>query len=118
MAVPKRLVSTDAKIITRKLYEDAYGIGENSDVSADHPFFPILMHASEETASSSGLRERMEKFMELEIGKHFNLSFSEFLDQPTYDCELMFEVAQSKIEKMKPILDNLASAVNDAAKGK
>lgn len=109
-------MSTDAKIITRKLYEDAYGIGENAQVPPDHPFFPILMHSSEETASSSGLRERMEKFMELEIGKHFNLSFTEFLEQPSYECEMMFEVAQSKIEKMKPILDNLANAMTDAGK--
>ena len=41
------------------------------------------------------LRERMEAFAEHGTGKWFSISFKEFIDMPTYVCDMMLEISEN-----------------------
>lgn len=104
--VPKRFVSTDVQILMRERYEQAHGIYDHRAAEGDH-FALVRHHWCEDTIIASRLRERMEAFVDARIGTAFHLSFTEFLEQPPYVCDLMLEV----MEKRAPIQDQELSAL-------
>lgn len=97
-------------------YETTYGIYNHEDAGA-HPFAPILMHWNQDTVTGGGLHERMKEFVMLDIGKSFNISFPEFLEQPTYVCELMLQTVRDKIRKDGPEIEAALKAL-ELAKNK
>lgn len=111
--VPKRFVSTDVQILLRERYEQAHGIYHHQGAKDDH-FALVRHHWCEDSISSSRLRERMEAFLDLGVGKHFNMSWNEFIDQPTYVCDLQLEI----LEKRAPVNNELEDLVNELSKGK
>lgn len=115
--MPKRFVSTDVQILFRERYEQAHGIYDHKAATNDH-FALVRHHWCEDVIGASRLRERMESFLEAKVGAptNFNMSFQEFLEQPTYVCDLMLEV----LEKRAPAQEaELKDAINEfSAKGK
>ena len=95
--VPKRFVSTDVQILLRERYEQAHGIYDHKAAGNDH-FALVRHHWCEDAIGASRLRERMESFIEARVGhpSHFNMSFTEFINQPPYVCDLMLEVLQTR----------------------
>lgn len=91
-AAPK-LCSTDVRIVMLELYETEYGIYNHRDDSQQRPMANIAMHAAENTSEGSLLYERMRLFAENKVGIHFNVSFMEFLEQPTDICKKQMEIA-------------------------
>lgn len=77
----------------RERYEQAHGIYDHRAAEGDH-FALVRHHWCEDTIVASRLRERMEAFRDLRIGSAFNMSFTEFLNQPPYMCDLMLEVME------------------------
>lgn len=94
-------------------YETTYGIYNHEDVGA-HPFAAILMHWNQDVIIEGGLHERMKEFVSLEVGKAFNISFAEFIDQPTYVCELMLRTVKDKIRKDAPEIEAAWKALQEA----
>jgi hypothetical protein len=103
--VPKRFNSTDLQILLRERYEKAYGIYGHQDAN-DH-FALVRHHWSEDTIIASRLRERMTAFVEKQVGRHFNISFTEFLEQPSYVCDLQLEVLDKMPQPNKELEDLL-----------
>ena len=108
--VPRRLTSVETQIVLRERYETAHSIYNHTDAN-DH-FALVRHHWSEDTIVASRLRERMESFKELRIGKYFDISFPEFLKQPTYMCDLMIEVIKEAPEENKELHDLLNEMKN------
>lgn len=106
-------MSTDVQILLRERYEQAHGIYDHKAAENDH-FALVRHHWCEDAIGSSRLRERMESFLEARVGHHFNLSFQEFLNQPSYVCDLMLEVLHTRAPAQEQELQN----VLDEFKGK
>lgn len=107
---PSRLVSTDLQIIMRECYEKAYGIYNHGSVPEDH-FALVKHHASEDAISFSRMRERLEAFVTNKLGAALNMSFTEFLNQPSYLCDFQIEVISSIVpegeEELRKVLEEL-----------
>ena len=83
------------QIILRERYEQAHGIYDHKNANNDH-FALIRQHWSEDAIGASRLRERLEGYLEARVMHHFGMSFKEFLEQPTYLCDLMLEVIEQR----------------------
>lgn len=111
--VPRRLKSIETQIVLRERYETAYGIYQHTDAN-DH-FALVRHHWCEDTIVASRLRERMEAFVTNRVGKHFDVSFKEFLEQPSYVCDLMLEVLKDMPPQNKE-LEDLLKEMQDGKK--
>lgn len=95
MKLSKRLPSTSAQIILRERYEDAFGVYNHKGQEGTHPLALVMHNWSEDNVTGGRLRERMEAFAENGVAKHFNISFHEFIQQPTYVCDMMLDVSEA-----------------------
>lgn len=92
---PTRLVSTNVQILLRECYEQAYGIYNHKAAEGDH-FALVRHHPSEDAITYSRLRERLEAFLDNKVGKELNMSFTEFINQPSYLCDLQLEILSKR----------------------
>ncbi len=95
-----QLKSVAAQLVLRDRYETLYGI---HDHAIEDPTRPIPMAAhwdAEDAFSGSLLDERLEHFVDKQVGKWFNISLPEFLELPTEIVTRMIEIAtkQKNIE--------------------
>lgn len=117
MDTRKRLLSTDLQILLRGRYEQSHGIFDHAAAEEDH--FALVRHNwSEDTITASRLRERMESYLDATIHKHFGLSFTEFIDQPTYVCDLMIEVISVRGPRQDEELKKALDAFKENDKGR
>jgi hypothetical protein len=104
-----RLVSTDAQLLLRDRYETSYGIF-NHEVkgkeAGEHPFALILHNWNEDVITNGPLHERIEQYLEYQILKHFGLSVNEFLDNPTFMCDLYIKIASERNRKENTMTEN------------
>lgn len=119
----KRLVSTSAQIILRERYEDTFGIFNHRGEEGSHPLALVMHNWSEDNITGGRLRERMEAFADNNVAKHFNISFHEFIQQPTYVCDMMLDVSEvmNQRELNSPEateLKRLAETMNNTKPGK
>lgn len=109
----RRLSSTDLQIVLRERYEQSHGIYDHK--SSQDPLALVLMHWSEDTVTSSTLRDRLEAFLASRVGDRLKISFPQFLDMPTYMCDMILEVlATSKDEPDYSSLAKLMSGSGDS----
>lgn len=88
-----KVKSSSAQIVLRDSYETANRIfNHSSEEGESDPLALVRLHWSEDTVTGSRLHERMKQFALGNVGKVFNMSFTEFINQPTYVIELMLEV--------------------------
>jgi len=99
-----RLKSTDAQIVLRDRYETYFGVYNHSAQPA-HPFGLISMNWTEDNVTGGPLSERMHQFVDYRIGEYFKVSFDEFIDRPTWQCDLMIKTASEFMRREKPIID-------------
>ncbi len=97
----------------RERYEQAHGIYNHVGAKDDH-FGLVKHHWAEDTISASRLRERLEAFIEFGAGRALNMSFTEFIDQPSYLCDLQLEI----LEKRPNTNQELEDALNQLNKSK
>lgn len=119
MKYSKRLISTSAQIILRQKYETAFGIYDHEGPDGEHPLALVMHNWSEDNVSYGRLRERMESFAEHNVGKYFNISFKDFIDMPTYSCDMMLEIAESMQARLEGSMNSeeLRRIAKEAAKG-
>lgn len=110
-----KLASVDAQLMLLERYETTYQIFDHQDVGGNHPFALILMHWNQDVITEGSLHGRMRRFVDTDIAKYFNISFTEFIDQPSYVCDLMIKVAAEKIRKEAPAV---AKALKELGQGK
>lgn len=96
----------------RERYEQAYGIFDHKAVRDDH-FALVRHHWCEDTIVASRLRERMEAYLEARIGQNFHLSLTEFLDQPSYVCDLMLEIIEKRAPAQEQELQDVINEFKD-----
>lgn len=99
----KRLISTSAQIILRQKYETAFGIYDHTGPDGEHPLALVMHNWSEDNVSYGRLRERLEAFAEHSVGKWFSISFKEFIDMPTYVCDMMLEISENMQIVLSPL---------------
>lgn len=102
----KRLISTSAQIILRQKYETAFGIYDHAGPDGEHPLALVMHNWSEDNVSYGRLRERLEAFAEHSVGKWFSISFKEFIDMPTYVCDMMLEIAENMQNRLESTMSN------------
>ena len=114
-SVPK-LSSTDAQIVLRDRYETDFGIYNHGHPDAGHPFEMVLKHWSEDCVTGGALPERMKQFVDCDIGKFFNISFTEFIELPSFVIMDMIKVAEDKIARNQPTIDRALESLETSAK--
>lgn len=92
----------------RERYEQSHGIYDHK--SSTDPYALVLMQWPEDSISSSTLRDRMEAFLNHRVAERMNLSWTQFLELPTYMCDLILEVLSSRKEDTSA-LDALANSL-------
>lgn len=112
---PKRLVSTNVQILLRESYEQAYGIYDHKNSKQDHLGL-VRYHWCEDSIAGSRLRERLEAFIDRKVGQHLNLSFTQFLEQPSYLCDLQLEVLEKKASETDPEMERLLKEYSEQNK--
>ena len=94
-----QIKSVAAQLILRDRYETLYGIHNHEVEDPNHPIPMAAMWDSEDAYSGSLLDERLEHFVDKQVGKWFNISLPDFLELPTEIVTKMLEIAT----KMKNI---------------
>lgn len=82
-----------AQVVLRDRYETLYGIHNHAVEDPNHQVPLVAMWESEDAHTGSLMDERMSQFAEKHVGKHFNISWTEFLALPTDQCYKMLEIA-------------------------
>lgn len=111
-----KLCSTDAQIVLRDLYEMDYGIYNHAAPGAEHPFQLVMKQWSEDTVTRGLLHERMVQYTDAELGKHFNISFTEMMELPSYVIGMMIEVAENRTRREQPAINEALDALSKASK--
>ena len=110
MGIAPKLCSTDAQLLMRDRYETMHGI-YNHEVGNPHPFALVLKHWNEDNVLGGPLHERINQYVDHQILRHFGLSLDEFLDKPTYMCDLLLQMASDRNRKEKPVIDEALNAL-------
>lgn len=117
--VDRCIVSTDAQLLLRDRYETTHGIFNHDTPGiggGDHPLALVLHHWNEDTITNGVLRERVEQYLDNQIQKHFGLSIDEFLDNPTYVCDLYIKIAGDRARRESDTVDKIKSEFANAGK--
>lgn len=106
-----KVCSTDSQLLMLERYDTSFGVFnhratvESVPGTVDRPLALVAMHPSEDPITGSLLHERLKVFIELDIAKYVNISFPDFLDQPTYLCDLQIELCNEKQRKESEAID-------------
>lgn len=95
-----KIKAVAAQIVLRDRYETLYGIHNHEVVDANHQIPLAAMWDCEDARTGSLMDERMSQFAEKHVGKHFNISWPEFMELPTDQCYRMLEIA-SKLKNIE-----------------
>lgn len=88
-------------------YDETYGIAYHNEDS--NPSSLFARKSAEDTFYNNGLYERMEEFTLRKVGTYFNISFDAFLQQPSYVCDMMIEVASQRCKEDADVAENAAN---------
>lgn len=94
--IPRRFKSSEVQIVLRERYEMSHGIYDHAKAKDDH-FALVRQHWCEDTIGASRLRERLEAFLDTRAGQQLNMSFTEFINQPSYVCDLQLEILEKRL---------------------
>lgn len=106
-----KLTPVQARLLLNEAYDETYGIAIHDETSSPSSLF--CMKPAQDTYYCNGLYERLEKFAERRIGEHFKISFTEFINQPTYLCEMMLDVASILNSKENAVANNINNMLNN-----
>jgi len=79
--------------VLRDRYETGYAIHNHEINDPNHEIPLAAMWDCEDAFTGSLMDERMQQFVEKQVGKHFNISWLEFISLPTDQCYKMLEIA-------------------------
>lgn len=96
----------------RNRYETAYGIFNHHQENIEEPMPLIGFRQAESPEYRSSMRSRMEKFVEYEVGKWFNMSWDEFIKHPRHEILMMLDVSRKKIEAVSKATTNALNNLN------
>ena len=94
-----KLAQSQADIVLRDQYEDAFRIRRPGMAAARHDLLSIEMMPSEDPVWGSVLREHLEVFAIKEIGRIFHISFDAYLRLPCYYADELAQVATMRLEE-------------------
>ena len=101
------MTSTSARLFLLDRYEQIFKIRNHDDPTDSHPYGPILMNDCEDAITNGAVHERMKEYKSKRINEHFGLSFTEFIDQPTYRVVEMLKLASASQKKDQAIIDDI-----------
>lgn len=110
MGIAPKLCSTDAQLLLRDRYESLHGI-YNHATNNPHPFALVLKNWNEDNVTGGPLHERINQYVDHQILRHFGLSLDEFLNRPTYMCELLLKIASERNRKETPVVNQALEAL-------
>ena len=77
-----------------RCYVEVYGLSNKKD-----PLFPVVFNESEDHLTDSLLEQVMLAFAENGIGERWNISWTEFLELPSYMATMMMEQSNNLNKK-------------------
>lgn len=92
----KSLDSYESQIILRGLYDKLYGIADHDSFGDNRPMSLVALYPKETVSPYSTLARNLRRFAALRIGELFNMSATDFFNQPRDICEMMFSIAEDK----------------------
>lgn len=93
------LCSTDTKLLLLDRYDTGYKIYNHDSIINDRPLALIGMHPAEDISGFSTAYERINQFLNLQVGKFFNISFKDFIEFPNDIVIYMLEAAANMQKK-------------------
>lgn len=97
----KKVDSFTAELLLRERYETYYGIFNHDDESAGklRPLALAALHPKEDSFRYSLRHRLMWRFRDYEIGKHWNLSYKEFMELPWEETQAIFQIEQRRAQQ-------------------
>lgn len=111
------MTSTSARLFLLDRYEQIFGIRNHDDPTESHPYGPILMNDCEDVVTNGAVHERMKEYKARRIHEYFGLSFTEFIDQPTYRVVEMLKLAAISNKKESAITEEIDELERSGSKG-
>jgi hypothetical protein len=102
--------------LLRDYYESLYGLFDHETESHGRPLALVAMHWGENGSDGSQLDERIEQFVDLDVGKYFHISFSEFMDLPSDICRRMLEKAKRRKDEEGKVAKNADDLLKEATR--
>lgn len=99
LATFNTLDSIDTAHLMRDRYETYFGI-HNHDIDDGNPLALVSYRDAEDNSKSSRLYGRITEFAKKKIGKHWNMSLTEFMSLPRDVVEHIFTTAD-ELEKIE-----------------
>jgi len=100
------------------VYETNFGIFNHFDkrVTARRPIAAVAMHPGEDFTDESRLRSCLRDFIKLQVGKHMNMSFTDFVELPSDVVYLILEECKSIQSKESAIASDVEAKLKGVAK--
>jgi hypothetical protein len=95
-------------MLNRAAYDKYLGFKITNPI-ADKTIGPCLYRPEESYSDSSRLKLMIDAYLEMEIGKQYNLSITDFLELTASETSLLLERANNFNKKRKETLDDLTA---------
>lgn len=98
----KKVDSYTAELLLRERYETHYGIFNHDDPAAPklRPLALVALHPKEDSFRYSMRHRLYWRFRDYDMGKHYNLSFKEFLELPWETTQALFAIEQRRAQQV------------------
>ena len=107
-----QMCSTDTQLFLLDRYDTIFGICNHDLADPSKTLLHVAMHAAEDFTSGSLLYERLDQFADLQVGKFFNISLTEFLELPSDVCTHLLEKSASMQKTEGTLAGNMLDQLN------
>lgn len=115
----QRLSSPSSALLLRDLYDQQFlGIDFNTNDHAERVFGSALYRTGESIEPFNRLNTLTEEFAMFQIGKFFNMSYTEYLNLTTVEKDAVLTYAMTELKKASAVLAKQQQEYDNLSKGK
>lgn len=100
------------KVILSELYDEYYNIHQHNDLS--RPLSQVALHEGEKFDEYSLEYRKLKEFASVQIGKYFNISFSEYIELPISVHQHMVKIATDIMKKNSNTIETFKQELEDS----
>lgn len=106
------LDSIGVDMTLRTIYQSGYGIFNHHEYQASNEKHVgalklVGFHAKEDLVNMNRRQNFKRRFADSGVAKYFNISYSEFLQYPTFECDDMINISRECSKRDNAVLANL-----------
>lgn len=98
-------------MVLSEIYDETYEIHRHNDLSK--PLSAVALHANESYTDQSLEYRKMKEFASLQMGRHFNISFLDYISLPMSAHGFMIKIATELIKKTSHTIDQFKNELED-----